>query len=66
MVWHDQVRPLADDEPVGQVDAPVLKPGYLIQQRVRVHDDAVADDARGLRPEDAGRHQVELELPLLG
>ena len=64
VVGHDDVGAVADLEAV-EVDAAGAEALDLLTEDVRVDDDAVADDAGGLGPEDAGGDEVELELALL-
>ena len=66
VVRHHEVGALADDQPVPDADAPRFEAGDLVEEHVRVYDDPVADDVQGMRPDDARREQVELELTLLG
>ncbi len=61
VVGHDQMRVGADPQ-VADGDALALQPLELVDQDLRVDDDAVADDARRPRVQDAGRDQVQLEL----
>src|SRR6266571_6528867 len=65
VVAHDHVRALADDELL-RLDPPLAQLRDLAQQHDGVDHDAVADDAGAVLVEDAGGHQLELELAMLG
>ena len=65
VVRHDEVGALAYNQATGDVDPSICQAINLVQKYVRVDDHAVPDDAEGLGPEDARRHQVEGKLPLL-
>ena len=58
VVVGDDVRVGADLEPAG-VGAALLEPVDLVEEHLEVDDDAVADDRRAARREDAARQQVE-------
>src|SRR6266568_7746436 len=64
VVAHDHVRALADDELL-RLDPPLAQLRDLAQQHDGVDHDAVADDAGAVLVEDAGGHQLELELAML-
>ena len=61
VVGHDQVRVRGDPQRA-DVDPAAAEPVELLDQHVRVDDDAVADRAGEPRMEDPRRDQVELEL----
>ena len=52
MPGHDHVGTVRNDQPVG-ADPPRLHLGHLFEQHSRVEHHAVADDAGGIRIEDA-------------
>ena len=60
VVGHDDVRPVADDQTAAEVDALGREGRDLLQEGRRMHDHAVADDARDPRAKDAGRDEREL------
>ena len=60
VVRHDQVRVAHELEARG-VDAAALELVELVDEHDRVDDDAVADDRRDVRVEDAARDELELE-----
>ena len=62
VVRQDQVRLVADDEPAADVDAGPCQLVDSAKQRLRIDDDAVADDAGDAGVENAGRNQPEDEL----
>ena len=61
VVRRDDVGVGRHDEPRG-VDAAGLEPVDLLEEHLEVDDDAVADDRRHRRREDAGRQQVQRVL----
>ena len=63
VVRQDEVRLLADEQPVADLDAERRQRVDLGEQRLRIDDDAVADDAEHAVVEDARRDQVQDELP---
>ena len=60
VVRHDQVGVAAHLQP-GAIDAARLEAVDLLDQHRGVDDDAVADDGRDERVEDAARHELERE-----
>ena len=66
VIRHHEMRPLANDQPPLDADAPRFEARDLVQQHVGVHHDPVADDVQRMRPDHTRRQQVELELTLLG
>ena len=66
VIRQDQVRLVADDEPVADVDAGLCQLVDLGKQRRRIDDDAVADDAGDAGVQDARRQQAEHELAAVG
>jgi hypothetical protein len=62
MVRKDEVGLVADEQPAGHVDAERLDLIDLRKERVRIDDDAVADDAGDARMQDARRNQVQDEF----
>ena len=60
VVGHDDVRRTADAD-AGGVDAALRQHGHLADERARVDHDAVADDGRDVRVQDAAGHEVQLE-----
>ena len=62
VIRQDQMRLVADENTAGDVDAVLRQLVDLGKQRLRIDDDAVADDARDARVQDAGRNQAEDEL----
>ena len=63
VIGQDQVRLVADDQPVPDFDAVPAELIDLGEERLRVHDDAVAYHARHALVQDAGRDQAQDELP---
>jgi len=61
VIRHHHVSALTDDQVLSR-DATRLKLVELLEKRLRIDDDAVSDDAGGLRVEDAARDQVEAVL----
>ena len=59
---HQHLRAVAEEEPALDGDAARLQVLDLLEQVGGVDDDAVADDADLVGVEDAGGHEVELEL----
>ena len=66
MVRQDQVRLVADDEPIADGDASRRELVDLGKQRLRIDHDAVADDAGDALVQDAGRQQPQHELAPVG
>ena len=62
VVRQDDVRLLADQQPAVDVDAQPRQLVDLLEQRLRIDDDAVADDAGHAGMQDARRNQVQDEL----
>ena len=62
VVRQDDVRLVADQQPAVDVDAERAELVDLLEQRLRIDDDAVADDAGDAGMQDAGRDQVQDEL----
>ena len=62
VIRQDQVRLVADQQPVADVDADPRQLVDFGEQRLRIDDDAVADDAGDAGMQDAGRDQVQDEL----
>ncbi len=63
MVREHQVRPVADKQPPIDADARQPKLFHLVEERLEIDDNAVADDAGEGGVEDAGRNQAQDELP---
>ena len=62
VIRQNQVRFVADEEPVVDVDAVSGELVDLGEQRLRIDDDAVADDADDVRMQNAGRNQAQHEF----
>ena len=62
MIGQDQVRLVADQHPVADVDPVPRQLVDLGEQRLRIDDDAVADDAGDAGVQDAGRNETQDEL----
>ena len=62
MIRKDQMRLVADHDPVADVDAGGHQLVDFAQQGLRIDDNAVADDARDARMQNAGRDQAQHEL----
>ena len=62
VIRQDQVRLVADDQASGDVDAGLHQLVHLGEQRLRIDDEAVADDARDARVQNAGRDQPQHEF----
>ena len=62
VVRQDEVGLLADQQPVADVDAQAGQLVDLREQRLRIDDHAVADDADDALVQDARRNQVQHEL----
>ena len=58
VVGHDQVRVPGQQQP-GRVDPPLLERVHLLDEHLRVDDDARADDGNAVRIEDPGGDQVQ-------
>ena len=54
------------DQPIADVDAGARELVDLGEQRLRIDDHAVADDAGDAVVQDAGRQQPQHELPSVG
>ena len=61
MIRHHHVGAFADHEVLGR-DAAVLELVELLEERLGIDDDAMADDAGGLRVQDAARDEVKAVL----
>ena len=66
VVRQDEVRLVADHQPVADGDAGALELVDLGEQRLRIDDHAVADDAGDAVVQDAGRQQAQHELAPVG
>ena len=66
VIRQDQVRLVADQQPVADRDAGALQLVDLGEQRLRIDHHAVADDAGDAVVEDAGRQQPQHELASVG
>jgi hypothetical protein len=66
VIRQDEVRLVADDEAIADADAGLRDLVDLGEQRLRIDDDAVADDAGDAVMQDAGRQQPQNELPAVG
>ena len=66
VIRQDQVRLVADDQPVANRDAGRGQLVDLGKQRLRIDDHAVADDAGDALVQNAGRQQPQDELPPVG
>ena len=65
VIREDDVRVVAQEQRAGHVDAARGELIDLFEEPRRVHHHAVADDARDVRPDDAGGEERELErLPV--
>ena len=62
MVRQDQVGAIADEQPPLDIDAEALQLVHFGEERRRVDDDAVADQAGDAGMQDARGNQVEHEL----
>ena len=62
VIRQDQVRLVADRQAVAHLDAVLRQRLDLLEQRLRIDDDAVADHAADAVVQDAGRQQVQDEL----
>ena len=62
MIGQNQVRFVADEDAAGDVDAVPGQLVYLREQRLRVDDDAVTDDAGHARMQDPRGNQPQDEL----
>ena len=62
VIRQDEVRLVADDNPVADVDAGAGELVDFGEQRLRIDDHAVADDARDAGMQNAGRNQPQHEL----
>ena len=62
VIRQDQVRLVADEQPIADVDAGRRELVDLGEQRLRIDDDAVADDAGDAVVQDARRQQPQHEL----
>ena len=66
VIRQDQVRLVADHQAIADVDAGARQLVDLGEERLRIDDDAVADDAGDAVVEDAGRQQPQDELAAVG
>src|SRR6185436_9948409 len=62
VIRQDQMRLVADQQPVPDVDAQAGQLLDLLEQRLRIDDHAVANGAHHAVVEDARRNQVQHEL----
>src|SRR6185503_17687409 len=62
VVRKDEMRLLADDQAAADVVSEASELFDLGKQRVRIDDDPVADDARDMRMQNAGRQQAKNDL----
>ena len=62
VVRQNEMRLVADEQPVADVDAGLRQLVDLGKERLRIDDDAVADDAGDAGMQDAGRQQAQNEL----
>ena len=62
VIRKDQVRAVADEQPAVDVDADPRELVDFREQRLRIDDDAVADDARHAVVQDARRDEMQHEL----
>src|SRR5206468_10795850 len=62
VIRQNQVRLVADDDPIADVDAVPRQLVDLGEQRLRIDHDAVADDARDAAMQNARRNQTQDEL----
>ena len=65
MVRHDEMRPLADHQTLGDIQAILLQTVYLVQKHVRVYNHAVANYIHGLRPENSTRNEMDTEFSIV-
>ena len=63
VIRQDEVRLVADDQPIADRDPGGRELVDLREQRLRIDDDPVADDARDPVVENPGRQQPQHELP---
>ena len=66
VIRQDQVRLVADDQPFADVDAGAAELLDLGEQRLRIDDHTVADDAGDALMQDPGRQQTQDELAPAG
>ncbi len=62
MIWKDQVRAIAHEHAPVDLDADPRELVHLGEERLRIDDHAVADDAGDARVQDARRDQVQDEF----
>ena len=62
VIRQDQVRAVAHEQPAGGVDPERRQVVHFGEQRLRIDDNAVADDARHAGMQDAGRDEVQHEF----
>ncbi len=62
MVGQDEVGRFADEQAAGQLDAALFEAFDFADQRDRIDDDAVGDDAFFSRAQDAGGDEVQDEF----
>ena len=62
--WHEEVRAVRDAQ-VRRGDAVTLEIRELVAEDLEIDDRAGPDDAERVRVEDAGRHEMQLERPVL-
>jgi hypothetical protein len=61
---HHELGAVAEEES-GRIDVLGVQPFDLAKEDARIDGDAVANDARFFRVEDAGGHEVQFELATL-
>ena len=66
VIRQDEMRLVADDQAIADVDPGVRELVDLGEERLRIDDHAVADDAGDALVQDAGRQQAQHELPPAG
>ena len=66
VIRKDDVGLLADQQPAVDVHAHPRQLVHLLEQRLRIDDDAVADDAGDAGMQDSGRDEMQDELRLYG
>ena len=62
VIRQDEMRLVADQQPVADLDAQARQLVDLGEERLRIDDHAVADDAGDALVQDAGRNEVQDEL----
>jgi hypothetical protein len=63
MIRKNQMRLVADHEPIVDLDAGGAQFIDFVEERLRIDDNAVADHARDPRMQDSGGQQPQNELP---